>query len=385
MLTYLSNQLHKLTKCNTLVICLSIIAWFMFLVEYSEAQTESESTEPELTVFQKVIRWARPNLEVTQIDEVIEEIELNSSRFGVDIDFSIALIASEASLHPNQAFSRQWSSLMELKRSYSYNTLSAPPIWDDIPNAISTVREMIDETRSLAHFSERTLRNALARYWMGPSKGVNIDTFDRFYKVFSEKYKAVLVAQNKEYTLGQAGMPVIPEDISGFISKLPRMTELDSRIRSWKVEGAYVDAIRSFNPKLDQNTALLFARVILSFSKDAGVDPRLVVALIKVESGFNPKATSRKGAMGLGQLMPATARSFGIIDPYEPVQNIWVCVRYLEREFYRYRSSANSLDLVLAAYNAGPGAVKKYGGVPPFRETQNYVSKVKAIYAKLLG
>ncbi|MCD6119194.1 lytic transglycosylase domain-containing protein [bacterium] len=163
------------------------------------------------------------------------------------------------------------------------------------------------------------------------------------------------------------------------------MSELDNRIRSWPIEDAYVNAIQGFNPRLDDDLALLIARAILSFSHDTGIDPRLVIALVEAESAFNPRATSTKGAMGLGQLMPATAKSFGIRDPYEPVQNIYVCVSYLERDFYRFQGKANILDLVLAAYNAGPGAVRKYGGVPPYRETQNYVRKVKSLYAKLAG
>jgi hypothetical protein len=345
----------------------------------------SPDAEVELTIHQKVIRWARPSMEAAEIDALLQEIEHYASRFSVDYDFAVALVATEASLHPIQAFSRQWSSLMELKRTYSYDTLDAPPIWNDLPNAISTIRMAIDETRQLPHATDRTLRNALARYWMGPAKGKNTDSFDRFYSVFKEKYKAILVAQNKEFTASGTNTAIVPDDIAGFMSKLPRMEELDKRIRSWDVEGVYAKAIRNFNPRLDDATSLLFARTILSFSSDAGIDPRLVVALIHCESGFNPRARSGKGAIGLGQIMPATARSFGIVDPYEPVQNIWVCVRYLEREFYRYRSSPDSLDLVLAAYNAGPGAVKKYGGVPPYRETRDYVRKVKALYAKLAG
>lgn len=339
--------------------------------------------EEQLSAHQKSIRWARPALSVSEIDGIIEEVELNASRYGLDMDFAVAFISAEMSLYPAQAYTRQWSSVMELKRVYAYDKVDAPAVWDDLPNAISTMRMSVDDTSKLTAYIDRTLKNAVTRYWAGPAKSQNRDSIDRFYTVFREKYKAILIASDKGGELERGGMPITHDEISGFSSKLPRMEQLDRQLRSYNYEGAYVDAIRQFNKRLDERTALLIARSILTFSNQTGIDARLVVALIHCESAFNPRATSPKGAMGLGQLMPATAKSFGIRDPYEPVQNVWVCVRYLEREFYRFEGRRDALDLVLAAYNAGPGAVKKYGGVPPYKETQNYVRKVKSLYAKL--
>lgn len=346
---------------------------------------ENQTKESDLNAHQKSLRWAKPSLSVAEIDKMLEEIELNSSRYGLDMDFAVAFVSAEISLYPVQAFARQWSSVMELKRVYSYDKIEAPPVWEDLPNAISTMRMALDDTNRLTAYVDRTLKNAVIRYWTGPSRNQNRDSFDRFYVVFREKYKSILIASNKGSELESGGMPLTRDDVSGFVSKLPRMDELDRQLKTFPYEQAYVDAIRGFNKRLDERTALLIARSILTFSNQTGIDARLVVALIHAESAFNPRATSPKGAMGLGQLMPATAKSFGIRDPYEPVQNIWVCVRYLEREFYRYKGKRDSLDLVLAAYNAGPGAVKKYGGVPPYKETQNYVRKVKSLYAKLAG
>ncbi len=99
-----------------------------------------------------------------------------------------------------------------------------------------------------------------------------------------------------------------------------------------------------------------------------GVPVELFLKLVTQESGWNPKARSHKGAMGLAQLMPATARSLGV-DPRDPRQNLEGGARYLSRQYAKFRS----WRLALAAYNAGPAAVEKYGGVPPFKETQNYV------------
>ena len=104
-----------------------------------------------------------------------------------------------------------------------------------------------------------------------------------------------------------------------------------------------------------------------------GVSADLVRAVIQAESAFNPIAVSSKGAMGLMQLMPATAREYGVSDPFHPEQNITAGVRYLKSLLDRYD---DNVELALAAYNAGPGNVEKYGDVPPFPETRRYVKKI---------
>ncbi len=117
--------------------------------------------------------------------------------------------------------------------------------------------------------------------------------------------------------------------------------------------------------------------IVSQVAKKYEVDEKLVNAVIKQESGFNPKATSHCGAMGLMQLMPATAKSLGVKDAYNPVQNIEGGVRYLSNLLKKYNGNT---VLALAAYNAGPNAVSKYGGVPPYSETQNYVKNILANY-----
>ncbi len=107
-----------------------------------------------------------------------------------------------------------------------------------------------------------------------------------------------------------------------------------------------------------------------------GVNPHLVRAVIQQESGFNQYALSPKGAMGLMQLMPATATELGVTDPYNPAQNIRAGVAYLKELLSKF---AQNIELALAAYNAGPTAVLKYGAVPPYRETQTYVTRIKTV------
>jgi soluble lytic murein transglycosylase-like protein len=171
-------------------------------------------------------------------------------------------------------------------------------------------------------------------------------------------------ARAQIYSWRDAGGNLVVSD------RLPATAE----VRTYPVQAAgtvrattYVAPTRS--PRYDD--------LIVEHSRLQGVRPDLVRAVVQVESGFNPSARSPKGALGLMQLMPATARELGVVNPFNPMENIRAGVTYLRSLLDRYN---NDEILALAAYNAGPVAVDRYGEtVPPYRETQNYVTKVKQI------
>ena len=118
--------------------------------------------------------------------------------------------------------------------------------------------------------------------------------------------------------------------------------------------------------------AVPYGEIIDSVAAAQGVPADLVRALIQVESNFRKRAHSRKGAMGLMQLTPATARRFGVSDPYNPRQNIEGGIKFLRTLLDRFQTTS----LALAAYNAGEGAVDRFQGIPPYTETQDYVSRI---------
>jgi hypothetical protein len=117
-----------------------------------------------------------------------------------------------------------------------------------------------------------------------------------------------------------------------------------------------------------------YGELISSMSAAHGVDPMLVRALIQVESGYKPRAKSRKGAMGLMQLMPSTARAYKVSNPYDPRANVAAGVKHLKALIDRW-----GVELALAAYNAGEGAVKRFNGIPPYRETRDYVTRILSL------
>ena len=153
----------------------------------------------------------------------------------------------------------------------------------------------------------------------------------------------------------------------------------DERVAVW------MQWVKGRNSALTDAQRRLIVESVLYYSYKYSIDHRLAFAMIRYESDFNPRCRSHAGAMGLTQLMPGTAKSLGVTDAYDIQQNIMGGVRYLSEQLYSFesRSSYEQTILGLAAYNAGPGAVKRAGGVPNITETRNYVKRVSQLFLEL--
>jgi soluble lytic murein transglycosylase-like protein len=148
-------------------------------------------------------------------------------------------------------------------------------------------------------------------------------------------------------------------------------------------EAQYATLLRRINPHLQVHQSLAFARSVMVDAERTRLDPNLIVALVTVESHWRPNARSRVGARGLGQLMPSTAALLGV-NAWDPTQNIRGAATYLRAMLDHFADrGANQLRYAIGAYNAGPKAVERYHGIPPFSETQNYVRKVLAQWRKI--
>jgi soluble lytic murein transglycosylase-like protein len=176
----------------------------------------------------------------------------------------------------------------------------------------------------------------------------------------------------------ESAAPVIDPELlqpreTAKIPYIPSSTKTKYPLVSGSYESVYPrlsqTQIQELMPRID--------KAIETYAEKFNLDPKLIRAVMKQESSFQPFALSTSGAMGLMQLMPGTAEGLGVDDPYNIEQNIRGGSQYLR---YTLDAFDQNLDLALAAYNAGPNAVRKYGGIPPYEQTQVYVKKVKQYY-----
>ena len=178
--------------------------------------------------------------------------------------------------------------------------------------------------------------------------------------------------------------------LSGLDMTLHRISMIERQFQSLEtfVQKPDTDFQKILNSKVENrknSTSISRSEIddlIAKYSDKNGLDEDFVKAVINQESGFNPNATSKCGAMGLMQLMPSTAEGLGVKNAYDAEQNIKGGTKYLKGLMDRF---GNDKSLALAAYNAGPNAVKKYGGIPPYAETQNYVKSILNKYDKMKG
>jgi soluble lytic murein transglycosylase-like protein len=192
-------------------------------------------------------------------------------------------------------------------------------------------------------------------------------------------------AQPKRLVQGQVYSYIV-DGVRHYTSKPPKGVAGATALRTIKYSFLETCFACAANPGVDFNTLRLntsaYAAEIRAAAREHGVDEAVVRAIIHAESAFNPNALSRVGAQGLMQLMPATARRFGVGNPFDAAQNIEGGVQYLAWLLKRFNGD---LNLAAAGYNAGEGAVDKYKGVPPYSETQRYVQRVGVLAQRYRG
>ncbi len=147
-------------------------------------------------------------------------------------------------------------------------------------------------------------------------------------------------------------------------------------------EATYAAVLRTINPKLPLEKARAYARSVMADAWRTHLDPRFIMSIVTVESRWRSNALSRSGARGLGQLMPATARRLGV-NAWSPAENLRGTSSYLKSLMDHFAGKPNAVKLAIAGYNAGPKAVERYHGVPPYTETRNYVVRVLHVWGQL--
>lgn len=163
------------------------------------------------------------------------------------------------------------------------------------------------------------------------------------------------------------------EGITSAASLISEKDWLSNRQKYQEEETPGSSFSEAFEEAVQQSGEVSMDSIFEEAAATYGIPVDLIKAVAKAESNFNPKAVSHAGAMGVMQLMPGTASSLGVSDPFDARQNIMGGAKYLKSNLEKYNGD---ISLTLAAYNAGPGSVQKYGGIPPYAETQNYVKKV---------
>ncbi len=237
------------------------------------------------------------------------------------------------------------------------------------------------KTQAMQRYAQ--LQNRVANFRNqinGPEMPQNANPIDTLYpsnKTNVQSFENVLKASTTDFGTLLRG-PQMMNVNANIIKNQTPVQSLNSALEELQ-NSKKVNEIQVPQLNIDKTSAnkSQILSMISQIADKHGIDEDLIKAVIKQESGFNTRAKSKAGAMGLMQLMPATAASLGVKDPFNPVQNVEGGTKYLKSMLDKYNGN---IILALAAYNAGPGAVDKYDGVPPYKETQNYIRNILANY-----
>jgi soluble lytic murein transglycosylase-like protein len=348
----------------------------------TEAKAAKATVSPESAI-REILLSKYPGIGKERGAEIAGQIASLAASLELDpyLIFAVADVESESG---TAAVDRRWKyDVKAIAEGRNPGEVVIPEVWDDLVQVAQSLKDDLNEFRSGG------VEEALKAYFFGSSRLKIFQPLSITEKLLVQKalqrYREVVAISTGEAQIarGTAGaapgallLSLIQDDKSvGDIGSQQLKLERYTRVKE-----AYSRLIRFFNRKTSEDRANDLAERIIYYSAVHGIDSRLFFAVLAVESRFEPRAVSPKGAQGLGQLMPGTAKTLGVSDPFDPDENLRGAASHLADLLTR-----NSVENALAAYNAGEERVRQAGGIPPIRETRLYVRKVLNIYRQIGG